>query len=59
MYLAIQPNGTHWSYWPTELLRLAVIFTIAIASWFLMEKPLMRWRQRSAARGIGPTAAEP
>jgi len=59
VYLAIQPNGTHWSYWPTELLRLAVIFTIAIASWFLMEKPLMRWRQRSAARGIGPTAAEP
>jgi peptidoglycan/LPS O-acetylase OafA/YrhL len=58
VYLAIQPNGTHWGYWPTELLRLAIIFTIAIASWFLMEKPLMRWRQRSAARGLGPSPAE-
>jgi peptidoglycan/LPS O-acetylase OafA/YrhL len=50
VYLAIQPNGTHWGYWPTELVRLAIIFAIAIASWFLMERPLMRWRQRSAAR---------
>jgi peptidoglycan/LPS O-acetylase OafA/YrhL len=50
VYLAIQPNGTHWSYWPTELLRLGIIFAIAIASWFLIERPLMRWRQRSAAR---------
>jgi peptidoglycan/LPS O-acetylase OafA/YrhL len=29
---------------------LAIIFAIAIASWFLMERPLMRWRQKSAAR---------
>jgi peptidoglycan/LPS O-acetylase OafA/YrhL len=52
VYLALQPgaNGTHWSYWPTELVRLAIIFAIAIASWFLIEKPLLRWRQRSAAR---------
>jgi peptidoglycan/LPS O-acetylase OafA/YrhL len=50
VYLAIQPNGTHWGYWPTELVRLAIIFAIAIASWFLMERPLMRWRQKSAAR---------
>ena len=32
VYLAIQPNGTGWAYWPTELLRLAMIFSIAIAS---------------------------
>jgi peptidoglycan/LPS O-acetylase OafA/YrhL len=52
VYLALQPgaDGTHWSYWPTELVRLAIIFAIAIASWFLIEKPLSRWRQRSAAR---------
>ena len=46
VYLALQPNGTHWSYWPTELLRLAIIFAIAIGSWFLIEKPLTRWRRR-------------
>jgi peptidoglycan/LPS O-acetylase OafA/YrhL len=56
VYLALQPNGTHWGFWPTELLRLAIIFAIAIASWFLVERPLMRWRQRSAARS---GAAEP
>jgi peptidoglycan/LPS O-acetylase OafA/YrhL len=52
VYLVLQPgaDGTHWSYWPTELVRLAIIFAIAIASWFLIEKPLLRWRQRSAAR---------
>jgi peptidoglycan/LPS O-acetylase OafA/YrhL len=50
VYIAIQPNGTHWSFWPTELLRLAIIFAIAIASWFLVERPLMQWRKRSAAR---------
>jgi peptidoglycan/LPS O-acetylase OafA/YrhL len=52
VYLALQPGptGTHWSYWPTELVRLAIIFAIAIGSWFFIEKPLLRWRQRSAAR---------
>jgi peptidoglycan/LPS O-acetylase OafA/YrhL len=52
VYLALQPgsDGTHWSYWPTEVVRLAIIFAIAIASWFLIEKPLTGWRQRSAAR---------
>jgi peptidoglycan/LPS O-acetylase OafA/YrhL len=49
VYLAIQQNQTGWAFWPNELFRLAVIFTIAIASWFLIERPLMRWRQRSAA----------
>jgi peptidoglycan/LPS O-acetylase OafA/YrhL len=48
VYLAIQPNGTHWSFWPTELVRLAITFAIALASWFLLERPLMRWRQRNA-----------
>ena len=39
-------GGTHWSFWPTELLRLVIVFAIACFSWFLIEKPLMRWRQR-------------
>ena len=65
MYLALQQSTTGWAFWPNELVRLAVIFAIAIASWFLIERPLMRWRQRSAAprarcrhrrRGRGPAA---
>ncbi len=52
VYLALEPGaaGTHWPYWPTELARLAIIFAIAIASWYCIEKPLARWRARSAAR---------
>ena len=49
VYLAIQQNETGWAFWPNELVRLAIIFAIAIASWFLIERPLTRWRQRSAA----------
>jgi peptidoglycan/LPS O-acetylase OafA/YrhL len=51
VYLALEPGprGTHWSFWPTELLRLAIILAIATASWFLIEQPLTRWRARSAA----------
>jgi peptidoglycan/LPS O-acetylase OafA/YrhL len=59
VFLVLNPNATHWGFWPTEFLRLAIIFTIAVGSWFLIEKPLMRWRQRSAAKAIGPTTAEP
>ncbi len=52
VYLALQPgaDGTHWPFWPTELVRLAIVFGIAIASWYGIEKPLARWRARSAAR---------
>jgi peptidoglycan/LPS O-acetylase OafA/YrhL len=52
VYLALQPgsDGTHWSYGLTEFVRLVIIFAIAIGSWFLIERPLTRWRQRSAAR---------
>ncbi|MGA2838198.1 MAG: acyltransferase [Acidimicrobiales bacterium] len=50
VYLAVQQNQTGWAYWPNEAFRLVIIFAIAIASWFLVERPLMRWRKRSAAR---------
>ena len=49
VYLAISPDGTHWSYWPTEAARLAVTLSIAVASWYCIEKPLARWRRRLAA----------
>ena len=55
VYLALQQSTTGWAFWPNELLRLAIIFAIATASWFLIERPLMRWRARSAARAAGGT----
>ncbi len=53
VYLAISPSGTHWGYWPTELVRLAVCIAIASASWFGLERPLTRWRRRALDR-TGP-----
>ncbi|MGO8872162.1 MAG: acyltransferase family protein [Acidimicrobiales bacterium] len=50
VYIAVTSSTTGWFSWPIELARLAIIFAIAIASWFLIERPLLRWRQRSAAR---------
>ncbi len=54
VYLALLPgpNGTHWGFWPTELLRLAVIMAIALASWFVIEKPLTRWRACAVASRV-------
>ncbi len=34
----------------TELRCVAIILGVAIASWFLIERPLTKWRARSAAR---------
>ena len=50
IFIAIAPYGTHWGFWPTEALRLALVFGIAVASWYLMERPLTRWRRRSLSR---------
>jgi len=50
VYLATMPSELHWAFWPAQVLRLAIIFGVATLSWFLMERPLMRWRARSAAR---------
>jgi peptidoglycan/LPS O-acetylase OafA/YrhL len=46
VYLAISPGTMHWSYWPTEGLRMAVILAIVIPSWHFVERPLTRWRRR-------------
>jgi len=46
-----------WSYWPSELVRLAIIFALAAASWYLMERPMTRWRRR-ALEASPPPAAE-
>ena len=49
VYLIFIPGYDQMSYWPTMAVRLSITFGIAILSWHLMERPLARWRQRSAA----------
>ncbi len=50
VYLALEPQSTGWGFWPTEAARLAIVFAVATTSWFLVERPLQRWRKRAAAR---------
>lgn len=49
VFLAIDQSSTGWAFWPNELVRLGVVFAIATASWYLIERPLMRRRHRMAA----------
>jgi peptidoglycan/LPS O-acetylase OafA/YrhL len=49
VYTALSPLTTGMSYWPLEAIRLAIIFGIALTSWYLVERPLMRWRRRTLA----------
>lgn len=45
VYVALLPGRS--DFWSIQLIRVAVIVAIAIPSWFLMERPLMRWRRRT------------
>lgn len=47
IYVAINPYTVHWSYPVMDLARAALIIPIALASWFLVERPLMRWRRHA------------
>ena len=46
VFVALSPSTTHWSYWVLDTVRMAIVFALAAASWYLMEKPLTRWRRR-------------
>jgi peptidoglycan/LPS O-acetylase OafA/YrhL len=68
VYVALSVDTVHWSFWPVEVLRLTITFAIALASWFLVERPLMRWRRRvlaeksrsrSGTEGSTPGGPEP
>jgi peptidoglycan/LPS O-acetylase OafA/YrhL len=42
----LSPSTTHWSYWQLDVVRIAIVMTLALASWYLIEKPLTKWRRR-------------
>ena len=47
VYVALWPS--RGDFWPVQLIRMAIIAGVAVPSWFLIERPLMRWRRRSLA----------
>jgi peptidoglycan/LPS O-acetylase OafA/YrhL len=56
VYVALSPFTVRWPFWAYETVRLAIIMTLAFASWYLVEQPLMEWRRKRFASG-GPEAA--
>jgi peptidoglycan/LPS O-acetylase OafA/YrhL len=63
IYVAINPYTVKWNYLEMDLARAALIIPIALASWFLVERPLMRWRRSALdpTKDVSPahTTAEP
>jgi peptidoglycan/LPS O-acetylase OafA/YrhL len=51
IYVAISPFTVRWPFHEFESVRLIIILAIALASWFLMERPLMMWRRRALDPG--------
>jgi peptidoglycan/LPS O-acetylase OafA/YrhL len=47
IYMAINPLTVGWSDWTIQVVRTVLVAVLAAASWYLMERPLMRWRRRS------------
>ncbi len=59
VFFAIRHFDTHWDY----AVRVVVAFTatlgLTLFSWFLLERPLMRWRKRMEAKRIGERVEPP
>jgi peptidoglycan/LPS O-acetylase OafA/YrhL len=47
IFVAISPSTVHWSMWVVQVVRFAILIPLVVASWYLMEQPLMRWRRRT------------
>jgi len=47
VFVAISPFTVRWPFWVYETIRLAVVLSLALASWYLVEQPLMLWRRKA------------
>ncbi len=60
VYVAVSPFTVKWPFWAIETVRLAIILPFSAASWYLMERPLMRWRRKTLAPSPArPSASSP
>jgi peptidoglycan/LPS O-acetylase OafA/YrhL len=50
VFIAVSPSTVGWSFWVIEVVRMAIVIPIVVASWYLIEKPLMQWRRN----GLNP-----
>jgi peptidoglycan/LPS O-acetylase OafA/YrhL len=49
VFVAVSPSTVGWPLWVIELVRFAIVIPIVVASWYLVEKPLMQWRRKALA----------
>jgi peptidoglycan/LPS O-acetylase OafA/YrhL len=60
IFVAVSPSTVHWPFWVIEVVRLSMVIPLVVASWYLMEKPLMKWRRKALepARAGGSQVVE-
>ena len=57
VFFAIRFYDPHWNDAVRVIVAVAATLALTLASWFLLEKPLMRWRKRlgsKSAAAVGP-----
>jgi peptidoglycan/LPS O-acetylase OafA/YrhL len=55
IFVAVSPATVGWPFWLIEVVRIALVIPLVVASWYLVEKPLMQWRRRA----LTPTPTNP
>jgi peptidoglycan/LPS O-acetylase OafA/YrhL len=62
VYVAISPYSVKWPFWLEESVRMVIIMALVMASWYLVEQPLMLWRKKKfepLGPGVGVEAPYP
>jgi peptidoglycan/LPS O-acetylase OafA/YrhL len=54
VFFAIRFFDPHWNYAVRVVVAVTVTLSLTLLSWFLLERPLMRWRKRLEAKRIAP-----
>ena len=54
VFFAVQHFDPHWNYIVRVIVATALTLALTLASWFLVERPLMQWRRRREAVRSSP-----
>jgi peptidoglycan/LPS O-acetylase OafA/YrhL len=52
VFFGIRHFDTHWDYPVRVIVAFSVTLGLTLLSWFILERPLMRWRKRLEAKRI-------
>jgi peptidoglycan/LPS O-acetylase OafA/YrhL len=57
VFFAVRFFDPHWDDVVRVVVAVGVTLTLTLTSWFVLERPLMRWRKRLEAKRIAPATA--